>query len=224
VVGKTQAGKLAVNRAKAEILGRIQRAINNVSTTRTSDYAAIAREYQQSGNLDQESRTSLFAERLQDYDAVVYRCPQVHLPAIIAEALAARSKRTMLIPQNLPQEWLPPAFEFVRDDGLSYEVIDQSEGVLTGCAVAIALTGTIVLRHSSGEGRRALTLIPDYHLCVVRADQIVETVPEGIRRVARFSRAPITTISGPSATSDIEMTRIKGVHGPRTLDVILVVS
>jgi L-lactate dehydrogenase complex protein LldG len=213
-----------VNRAKDEILDRIRRAINDVSTSCTSDYATIAREYQQSGNLDQESRTSLFAERLQDYDAVVYRCPQVHLPAIIAEALAARSKRTMLIPQNLPQEWLPPAFEFVRDNGLSYEAIDQSEGVLTGCAVAIALTGTIVLRHSSGEGRRALTLIPDYHLCVVQADQIVETVPEGIRRVARFSRAPITTISGPSATSDIEMTRIKGVHGPRTLDVILVVS
>jgi L-lactate dehydrogenase complex protein LldG len=224
VVGKTQAGKLAVNRAKAEILGRIQRAINNVSTTRTSDYAAIAREYQQSGNLDQESRMNLFAERLHDYDAVVYRCPQVHLPEIIAQALAARSKRTMLIPQNLPQEWLPPPFEFVRDNGLSYEAIDQSEGVLTGCAVAIALTGTIVLRHSSGEGRRALTLIPDYHLCIVQADQIVETVPEGIRRVAGFSRVPITIISGPSATSDIEMTRIKGVHGPRTLDVILVVS
>jgi L-lactate dehydrogenase complex protein LldG len=224
VVGKTWARKLAVNRAKDEILDRIRRAINDVSTSCTSDYATIAREYQQSGNLDQEYRMSLFAERLQDYDAVVYRCPQVHLPAIIAEALAARSKRTMLIPQNLPQEWLPPAFEFVRDNGLSYEAIDQSEGVLTGCAVAIALTGTIVLRHSSGEGRRALTLIPDYHLCVVRADQIVETVPEGIRRVARFSRAPITTISGPSATSDIEMTRIKGVHGPRTLDVILVVN
>jgi L-lactate dehydrogenase complex protein LldG len=212
-----------VNRAKDEILDRIRRAINDVSTSCTSDYATIAREYQQSGNLDQESRTSLFAERLQDYDAVVYRCPQVHLPAIIAEALAARSKRTMLIPQNLPQEWLPPAFEFVRDNGLSYEAIDQSEGVLTGCAVAIALTGTIVLRHSTGEGRRALTLIPDYHLCIVQADQIVETVPEGIRRVAGFSRVPITTISGPSATSDIEMTRIKGVHGPRTLDVILVV-
>jgi L-lactate dehydrogenase complex protein LldG len=224
VVGKTQARKLAVNRAKDEILGRIRRAINDVSTTRTSDYAAITREYQQSGNLDQESRMNLFAEKLNDYDAAVYRCSNVHLPETIARALAPRSKRKLLIPQNLPQEWLPPVFEFVRDNGLSYEAIDQSEGVLTGCAVAIALTGTIVLRHSGGEGGRALTLIPDYHLCVVRADQVVETVPEGIRRVAGFSRVPITTISGPSATSDIEMTRIKGVHGPRTLDVILVVS
>jgi L-lactate dehydrogenase complex protein LldG len=224
VVGETQERKLAVNRAKDEVLDRIRRAISDVSTSRTSDYTAIARGYQQSGNLDEESRMNLFAERLHDYDVVVYRCSNVHLPEIIAQALAARSKRRLLIPQNLPQEWLPATFEFVRDRGLSYELIDQSEGVLTGCAVAIALTGTIVLRHSTGEGRRALTLIPDYHLCVVHADQVVETVPEGIRRVAGFSRVPITTISGPSATSDIEMTRIKGVHGPRTLDVILVVS
>jgi L-lactate dehydrogenase complex protein LldG len=224
MVGETQTEKLALSHAKDEILGRIRRAINDVSTSRTSDYAAIAREYQQYGNLDQEWRLSLFAERLRDYGAVVYRCSNAPLPEIIANALAARSKRSLLIPPNLPQEWLPPTFEFVRDNGLSYEAIDQSEGVLTGCAVAIALTGTIVLRHSSGGGCRALTLIPDYHLCVVHADQVVETVPEGIRRVAGFSRVPITTISGPSATSDIEMTRIKGVHGPRTLDVILVMS
>ncbi|MGI9071620.1 MAG: LutC/YkgG family protein [Bryobacteraceae bacterium] len=213
-----------MNRAKDEILDRIRRAINDVSTSCTSDYAAIAREYQRSANLDQGSRMNLFAERLHDYGAVVYRGSHVHLPETIARALAVRSKRKLLIPKNVPQEWLPPTFEFVRDDGLSYEAIDQSEGVLTGCAVAVALTGTIVLRHSSGEGRRALTLIPDYHLCVVLADQIVETVPEGIRRAAGFGRVPITTLSGPSATSDIEMTRIKGVHGPRTLDVILVVS
>ena len=84
------------------------------------------------------------------------------------------------------------------------------------------MTGTIVLRHSPDEGRRALTLIPDYHLCVVFANQVLETVSQGIREMANFGSAPLTTISGPSATSDIEMTRIKGVHGPRTLDVILV--
>jgi L-lactate dehydrogenase complex protein LldG len=90
--------------------------------------------------------------------------------------------------------------------------------------VAVALTGTIMLRHSTGEGRRALTLIPDYHLCVVHADQVVETVPEGIRKINAFADVPITTISGPSATSDIEMTRIKGVDGPRVMDVILVMN
>jgi len=89
--------------------------------------------------------------------------------------------------------------------------------------VAVALSGTIILRHSFAQGRRALTLIPDYHLCIVEASQIVETVAEGIRALDNPTE-PITTISGPSATADIEMTRIKGVHGPRTLDVILVVD
>jgi L-lactate dehydrogenase complex protein LldG len=220
--GRNAGREIRVNHAKDQILGRIRRATYHIATSRASDYAVIAREYQQSGNLDEESRMNLFVQRLDDYGAVVYRCSPVHLPEIVAEALASRSKHRLLIPPNLPPEWLPPAFEFVRDNGLSYEAIDRSEGVLTGCAVAIALTGTIVLRHSNGEGRRALTLIPDYHLCVVYADQVVETVPEGMRRAAGFSRVPITTISGPSATSDIEMTRIKGVHGPRTLDVILV--
>jgi L-lactate dehydrogenase complex protein LldG len=100
--------------------------------------------------------------------------------------------------------------------------VDASEGVLTDCALAIATTGTIVLRHSAGEARRALSLIPDYHLCVVQASQVVETVPEGIQQMKAFANIPITTIAGPSATADIEMIRVKGVHGPRMLDVILV--
>jgi L-lactate dehydrogenase complex protein LldG len=94
--------------------------------------------------------------------------------------------------------------------------------VLTDCALAIAMTGTIVLRHSAGEARRALSLIPDYHLCVVFAGQVVETVPEGVMQMKAFAHLPITTIAGPSATADIEMIRVQGVHGPRTLDVILV--
>jgi L-lactate dehydrogenase complex protein LldG len=128
----------------------------------------------------------------------------------------------LLAPPGIPEHWLPYHIEFTADDNLPYDVLDRSEGVLTGCALAIARTGTIVLRHSSEEGRRALTLIPDYHLCVVYGRQVVETVPEAIREMLDFGTAPITTISGPSATSDIEMTRVKGVHGPRTLDVILV--
>jgi L-lactate dehydrogenase complex protein LldG len=133
-----------------------------------------------------------------------------------------RGKQTLLLAPGFPEEWLPASHSFVRDNGLSYVEIDRSEGVLTACALAVALSGTIVLRHSSAEGRRALSLIPDYHLCLVFEDQIVETVPEALRVMDSFATVPVTTISGPSATSDIEMTRIKGVHGPRVLDVILV--
>lgn len=213
-----------VNSGKDEIFQRIRRERNNASYDRADDYAAVPREYAVSGNLDVESRLNLFAERLSDYDVAVYRCSNMHLPEKIAQALAAHSKHRLLVPQGLPDEWLPQTFEFVRDSGLSYEEIDRSEGVITGCIVAVALTGTIMLRHSIGEGRRALTLIPDYHLCVVHADQVVETVPEGIRKISEFAGVSITTISGPSATSDIEMTRVKGVHGPRVMDVIVVAN
>src|SRR5262249_26463144 len=103
-----------------------------------------------------------------------------------------------------------------------YDALDQSDGVLTGCTLAIASTGSLVIRHEAAQGRRALTLVPDYHLCIVDETQIVETVPEAIRLLMAEAAGAATIISGPSATSDIEMTRIKGVHGPRTLDVILV--
>ncbi len=208
--------------AKDEILAKIRRGRDASTETRQGEYAAIPRLYHQSPTLDVGARLDLFADRLHDYDSVVYRCAESGIREAVAQALASRGKRGLLIPEDLPLEWLPNGFRFIRDEGLSYHEIDQSEGVLTECAVAIAVTGTIVLRHSPGEGRRALTLIPDYHLCVVFANQIVETVAEGIREMNKFKTVPMTTISGPSATSDIEMTRVKGVHGPRTLDVILV--
>lgn len=208
--------------AKDEVLARIRHAMHGSPPARELEYAALPRQYQRSGSLGAAARLSLFVERLEDYEAAVYRCPEARIRETIAEALTVRRKRGLIVPKALPPEWLPGSFAFVRDDELTYEEIDRSEGVLTGSAVAIALTGTIVLRHSFSEGRRALTLIPDYHLCVVYAARIVETVAEGIREMDKFKTAPITTISGPSATSDIEMTRIKGVHGPRTLDVILV--
>lgn len=208
--------------AKQEILGTVRRALGLECRERTSEYSAIGRSYRQDGKLDSESRIDLFEERLHDYDAVVHRCPEQSITETIARILSARNKRCLLVSGSVPAVWRPEDFEFAEDRGLRYGEIDRSEGVLTTCAVAIAVTGTIVLRHSSNEGRRALTLIPDYHLCVVRATQLVETVPEGIRMMRSFARDPLTTISGPSATSDIEMTRIKGVHGPRILEVILI--
>lgn len=210
--------------AKDEILGRVRRAIgpSRDSNARDWEYPTLPREYRAAPTLEREAVVELFTDRLNDYGANVHRCAEPGLAEVIRGILTARGKRGLLIPRELPQEWLPTGFDFAREGELDYYGLDRSEGVLTECALAIALTGTIVLRHSVQTGSRALTLIPDYHLCVVRLEQIVETVPEGIRAMSAFGSAPLTTISGPSATSDIEMTRIKGVHGPRTLEVILV--
>ena len=210
--------------ARTEILGRVRDALGDRATTREADYAAIARAYDRSGAREPHDRLRLLVERLEGYDASVHRCRAEALPTTIGRVLEGRGKGGLVIPEDVPREWLPPALEFVPDDGLSALALDRSEGVLTGCTVAIALTGTIVLRHAATEGRRALTLIPDYHLCVVREDQVVETVAEGLDRASTEPSGLLTTISGPSSTADIEMTRIKGVHGPRTLDVILVAA
>lgn len=187
-----------------------------------AEYASIQRDYKRSSTLNQDQLVELFASRIVHYDGSVLRCDLEALPSTIAGALASRTRSQLHVPADLESSWLPAGIPFVPDLGLSLAELDRSEGVLTGCTVAVAQTGTMILTHAPGEGRRALTLVPDYHLAVVFADQIVETVPEGLQRAIDRSPALITTISGPSATSDIEMTRIKGVHGPRTLDVIIV--
>jgi len=207
--------------AREEILARVRRYSASGLPNQAADYAAIRRDYRLSGNLDTEQTLRLFQERLQDYEAKVYCCSSDRISETIAAALSARGKKRLVVPESIPSTWLPEGFEFVRDTGLTYDDLDASDGVVTTCAAAIALTGTILLEHTREQGKRSITLIPDYHLCVVFTNQVVETVPEGFRRVAH-SIAPITTISGPSATSDIEMTRVRGVHGPRYLDVIIV--
>lgn len=213
--------------ARHEILNRIRDANGMPHVERQQEYQALCRDYIQAGTVSLNALLDLFVERLHDYGADVYRCAEPQIADVVREAMTKRQKSELLIPLDLPSAWLPAArlpddLRFIPDRDLDYREIDASQGVLTGCAAAIAVTGTIVLRHSAGEGRRALTLIPDYHLCVVFANQVAETVPQGIREITTFNGVPVTTISGPSATSDIEMTRIKGVHGPRTLDVILV--
>jgi L-lactate dehydrogenase complex protein LldG len=212
-----------MSEAKTEILELVRRAAGPRTASRTEDYGAIARPYRQSGTLARAACLDLFEERLRDYGAGVYRANRVGLPAVIAQAAAARGKRRLTIPAGLPREWLPEGHALAcPDESAGYAELDRAEGALTACAAAIAMTGSIVLTHSAAEGRRALTLVPDYHLCVVFADQVVETVPEALGRVS--GARLITTISGPSATADIEMVRVQGVHGPRTLDVILVVD
>jgi L-lactate dehydrogenase complex protein LldG len=214
--------KRIMSAARSEILGKIRAAL--AGSPPAPELASFARTYQQSGTLDCNALIELFEHRLRDYNAGVYRCSQQELRQTIRDVMATRGKRVLVVPRGFPSSALPDAGEFRQDESLTYEELDRSEGVVTGCALAIATTGTIVLRHTDVDGRRALTLLPDYHLCIVEATQIVETVVEGIRIMASLPRAPLTTISGPSATSDIEMIRIAGVHGPRVLDVILVVQ
>jgi len=139
-----------------------------------------------------------------------------------ARMLEERKVRRMVVPKGLTPEWLPGGVEFIVDEGMPAAELDAVDGVMTGAAVAIVETGTVVLQNVVGQGRRAITLVPDYHLCVVRVADVVETVPEALDRLHATAGLATTFVSGPSATADIEMTRIKGVHGPRFLDVILV--
>ncbi len=186
-----------------------------------AEYAAMPRAYQRVGHLSADARLALMVERLREYDAEVVECAPDALPATIAACLAASGRNRLVAPEGLPATWLAPGFEWKIDRGLPAAEIELAQGVVTACFCAVAESGTIVLHHSASEGRRVITLLPDWHLCILRASQVVETLPE------YFDRCPeppplATWISGPSATADIEMTRIKGVHGPRFLCVILV--
>jgi L-lactate dehydrogenase complex protein LldG len=201
-------------------------------------YAALPRDYRRAHHdAAGTDIVALFAERAADYRAVVERVPGADLPAAIARALADVPR--FLVPDGLPPQWLaglpadgaaeagagdeagrPTAGRIVRDDPpLSSRELDAVAGVITGCAAAIAETGTIILDHGRGQGRRALTLVPDFHLVVVRADQVAADLPDAIARLDPVR--PHTLISGPSATSDIELIRVEGVHGPRNLHILI---
>ncbi|HZQ16365.1 MAG TPA: lactate utilization protein C [Gaiellaceae bacterium] len=176
--------------------------------------APVPRDYRRRGTLDAEARVALFCERAAEYRARVERTGDV------AAAVASTGARRLAVPDGVPAGWLPAAVERVPDHDLTAHALDALDGVLTGCTLAIAETGTLVLTAAPAEGRRALTLVPDLHVCVVEAEQIVELVPEAFERLAGVRR-PITLVSGPSATSDIELDRVEGVHGPRTLVVVV---
>jgi L-lactate dehydrogenase complex protein LldG len=198
-----------------EMLGRIRAALADRPRP-----VPVPRDYLRT--LDGADVVALFAERAADYKATVARVPSPELPGAIASALQERGARRVVVPAGLPDGWLAQAdTEPLRDDPpLSWHDLDQADGVVSGCTVAIALTGTIILSAGPAQGRRALTLLPDYHLCVVRAEQIVGTVSEALARLE--PTRPQTWISGPSATSDIELDRVEGVHGPRTLRILIV--
>lgn len=207
--------------ARSVILGRIRDLLGDRPSA-AGEYAQIARQYRQAPALDRLASIALFVDRLQHYEVGVHCCAAVALANTMARTLAGRERSSLIAPPDLPRAWIPAGLRVFFDDDLTYAELDASAGVVTGCALAIASTGTIVLDHGVAQGRRALTLVPDYHLCVVYADQIVETVPEAVRRLSALGPELVTMVSGPSATADIEMTRIRGVHGPRTLDVVIV--
>jgi L-lactate dehydrogenase complex protein LldG len=214
--------------SREQVLGRIRVAIGDAPAADAAaigrEWEALPRNYKRSPTLDRDAILELLEDRLRDYDAVVVRAKAGEVGAAIAAILAERGKRRLVIPAGLSEalgEPLPDGFEFVVDQGLTPAELDGFEGVVTASTLAIAQTGTIVLQNVPGQGRRAPTLIPDHHLCVVQAAHVVETVAEAMARLQATSALATTFVSGPSATADIEMTRIKGVHGPRFLDVIL---
>jgi len=188
------------------------------------DWRLIPRAFRRTRQTPQAELLAQLVHRLQDYDAQVLTVDRDGVSNGIARLLQARSASRMLLPEGFPQNFLPPGFLFVTESGLNATEIDGYAGVLTESTLAVAETGSIVLQNVPGQGRRAVSLVPDYHLCLVEAADVVATVPEAMERLQQTATLPTTFISGPSATADIEMTRIKGVHGPRFLDVILMVD
>jgi L-lactate dehydrogenase complex protein LldG len=197
--------------ARDEIFTRVRAAIAGAEPTRP-----IPREYRTTT----DDGLDTFLDRLAHYDATTHVVDPTELTATIRAAL--NSRKRIVIPTGIPPAWTTGIEAPLTDDPpLAHDEIDASDGVLTTCAVAIAQTGTIILDAGPGMGRRVLTLLPDYHLCVVTHDQIVPSVPDAIRRLEEDPTRPLTFVSGPSATVDIEMTRVRGVHGPRNLEVII---
>ena len=192
-------------------------------------YAALPRAYIRHGSLSAQARVELMIQRLREYDAEVVECTPAESADVITTQLAASGRLLFVAPSGAPLDWMITSawkitgLEWTIDHGLAIDEheIERAEGVATAATCGIADSGTIVLHHSATEGRRVLTLLPDYYLCILRASQIVETLPEYFSRCQQPPTLA-TYISGPSATADIEMTRIKGVHGPRILVVIVV--
>ena len=215
-----------MSQAREEILNRVRAALVDVPDGETATDVVVDRSYFTTDS-DPDRRVDHFIERVTEYRAKVHRIEASALPETIAALCASRGIRRLVLPHDIPTSWIPSSLTPLRDEGLTDAQLNESDGVLTGCALGIAQTGTIVLDRGEYQGRRALTLLPDYHLCVIREDQIVGMVPEAVAALADSAGRPdrpMTWISGPSATSDIELNRVEGVHGPRTLEVLVVMN
>lgn len=206
--------------SKDRILARIRRA---VPAAEPGPGPEIARDYLRvHGVRTAAASADLLAAHLAEYRAKVHRTDGQGLPLLLMRLLSERGSRTVLVPPGLPPYWLSAAdVTRVPDrEATTPQELDRVDSVVTGCALAVAETGTIVLDGGPDQGRRRITLIPDHHICVIRVpDQVVDSVPQALERLDPVR--PLTWISGPSATSDIELDRVEGVHGPRTLEVVL---
>jgi L-lactate dehydrogenase complex protein LldG len=211
--------------SREEVLGRIRSALRDVPPREApDDDVEVPRLYRVVD--DGSDPVEVFAARVEEYRAEVHRVDAGEVAASAGRICDSAGVRTLVVPPGIAREWLPgDGVEITADEGLTPAELDRADGVLTGCALAIGQTGTIVLDGGRESGRRAVSLIPDTHLCVVRSEQVVALVPEAIERLGervRRERRPLTFVSGPSATSDIEFRRVEGVHGPRNLHVLLV--
>jgi L-lactate dehydrogenase complex protein LldG len=202
--------------ARDEVLARIRGALADVPADEPPAWD-VSPASPAAGEVDR------FVERAADYRATVVRVAAGEVAAAVAAACGRHRARRLIAPEGLPEDWQMEGVELLIDSGaspLDRDAVATADGVLTTCATAIAETGSLVLDAGPGQGRRALTLLPDLHICVVPADQIVAGVPDAIARLTGTT-APVTFISGPSATSDIELNRVEGVHGPRRLEIIV---
>lgn len=217
-----------MSKAKEAILGKIRQALSGVPEEENPGDIDVPRQYRQEGERGADKVGTLFAERVGEYKATVKRVDKNELTAAITESCRREEAGNLVVPDGFPPEWLPDDMTFLydkRESPLSHQELDHSDGVITTCALGVAETGTIILDAGAGQGRRVLTLLPDYHLCIIKEEQIVELVSEGFAHFEQSVREegpPITFISGPSATSDIELSRVEGVHGPRRLEVLIV--
>ncbi|WP_329454526.1 LutC/YkgG family protein [Streptomyces sp. NBC_01497] len=205
--------------SRTQILARVRAAV-----AQAPEAPEPERAYRETHTSD-ERIVDLLAENLDDYRAIVHRCDMAALPALVARLLTEHGSTSVAVPPGLPEKWLADSDVTRVPDrpAATSAELDAVDSVVTGCALAIAETGTIVLDAGPDQGRRRITLVPDHHICVVRVpDQVVGGVPQAMPRLD--PTRPLTWISGPSATSDIELDRVEGVHGPRTLEVILVES
>ena len=213
---------------KETILWRVRRATRDVPEGERPEDVPVERGYRREDDAPRDEIVARFAENVAEYEATVHRVDESKLAGRIGEILENRGLTRLVVPPLLPEAWIPGGVEVLRDAArpcLTNEELDGADGVLTGCALGIGQTGTIVLDAGPAQGRRALTLLPDHHLCVVREEQVVGLVPEAFAKLEETVRdegRAVTFISGPSATSDIELNRVEGVHGPRALEVLIV--